>query len=125
MRAQEFIVEVESSSSILNLISTLEALRSTTDQIRVDSLVNLVRKKPGSEMFNVDILVDSYKNNDTVKNMVDDIKSDDNGVRYVYLKSLTNDEEVIDDLNKGSDSSGNTAVNTVSSMAKRAAKKRI
>ena len=125
MRAREFIAEDETSASILNLISTLESLRSTTDQIRVDSLVNLIRKKPGSEMFNVDILVDSYKNNDTVKNMVDDIKSDDTGVRYVYLKSLTNDEEAIDDLNKDSHSSGNNATSTVSGMAKRAAKKRM
>lgn len=119
MRAREFMVEAESVSTY-NLINTLENLRSTTDQIRVDSLVNLVRKKPGSEMFNVDLLVDAYKENPGVKNMIRDIKDDESGVKYVFLKALDgSDQPDVPDTGDSVDSGVNPE-KTVATMAKRA-----
>lgn len=127
MRANEFAFEGATTPSISNLVSTIETLRSKTDQIRVDSLVNLVRKRSGSEMFNIDILVDAFENNPTVKNLITDISDDDSGVKYAHLKSLTSDENDIIKHNIGSDSPGGSRnpQDTVKSMAKRATNKRL
>ena len=129
MRAREFAIEGDNTPSISNLVSTLDNLRSKTDQIRVDSLVNLVRKRPGSEMFNVDILADAFKNNHIVKNLIRDIGDDDTGVKYVHLKGLTSDEdELLPDREiGGSDGPGGSRnpQATVRAMAKRASNKRI
>jgi len=127
MRAKEFAFEGALTPSIANLVDTLDDLRSRTDQIRVDSLVNLVRRRPGSEMFNIDILADAYKENDTVKNMIKNITNDDTGVKYVYLKNLydSDDEELFPDQNDN-DLPGkpNSPERTVANMAKRASRKR-
>jgi len=126
MRAHEFMVE-DISPSTNNLINTLETLRGETDQIRVDSLVNLVRKKPGSEMFNVDLLLDAQKDNPAVQNLIKSIGTDDFGVRYVHLHPMDpDDEEPIDITSPDSDRDepGANPQATVASMAKRAAKKR-
>lgn len=129
MRAREFAFEGSNDLSISNLVSTLETLRSRTDQIRVDSLVNLVRKKPGSEMFNVDILSDIYKDNDVIKNMIRNIRDDDTGVKYVYLKGITDDDDQVlpDSPSIGGDEAGGprSPEQTVSGMAKRAISKRL
>ena len=129
MRASEFVVEnSDISTTTYNLISTLADLRSKTDKIRVDSLVNLVRRRPGSEMFNVDLLIGAQKKDSTVQNMIKDINSDNSGVKYVYLKNLnavdqtqTQDQ---DEQESNSISNSTGAQDTVQSMAKRAAKKR-
>lgn len=115
--------------SIANLVTVLDDLRSRTDQIRVDSLVNLVRRRPGSEMFNVDILSDAYKDNETVKNMINNITDDEFGVKYVYLKSLDSsddDDALPNDVNSSDDDieMGSKPERTVSSMAKRATMRR-
>lgn len=124
MRAQEFVIEGDITPSISNLINLLDNLRSRTDQIRVDSLVNLIRKEPGSEMFNIDLLKDAYKEGQ-LENVVQNIKKDDQDILYVYLKPLTSEREV-DITNFDKDSSGpKSPERTVSSMAKRAAAKRI
>lgn len=126
MRAKEFVFEEGQDLPTFNLISTLETLRDRTDQIRVDSLVNLVRKKPGSEMFNIDLLIAAYKDNQAVKNLITNIKDDDTGVKYVYLKGITTDQD--SDINVGDsdiDAAVDNAQATVSSMARRAAKKRL
>lgn len=128
MRASEFAFEGATTPSISNLVSTIETLRNKTDQIRIDSLVNLVRKRPGSEMFNIDILVDAFEKNPTVKNLITDIKDDDSGVKYAYLKSLTaDDSEIIAPNLGGNDSAGGSRSpeDTVKSMAKRATNKRL
>lgn len=133
MRANEFIIEVnDRSPSALNLVDTLEEIRSRTDQIRVDSLVNLVRRKPGSEMFNVDILMDLFKNNNTVKNMISDIKRDRYDIGQIYLKNLAQSDDIVSgpekpefDSNKSDLGSNFDPQKTISTMAKRAAKKRI
>jgi hypothetical protein len=127
MRAREFFFEGAMSPSISNLIATLESLRGTTDQIRVDSLVNLVRKRPGSEMFNIDILNDAIKENSVVQNLVKNIHDDDFGVKYVHLKDLVGDEDDLPQDPIGSSEPGGSRnpQQTVSAMAKRASRKRI
>lgn len=112
--------------SIANLVSVLDDLRSRTDQIRVDGLINLVRRISGSEMFNIDLLKDAYENNDTVKNMIRNIADDESGVKYVHLKSLDSDQEELPTSASGNNNfgSGRNPEQTVSSMAKRAARKR-
>ena len=129
MRAKEFAFEGAITPSIANLVTVLDDLRSRTDQIRVDSLVNLVRRRPGSEMFNVDILSDAYKDNETVKNMINNITDDEFGVKYVYLKSLDSsddDDALPNDVNSSDDDieMGSKPERTVSSMAKRATMRR-
>jgi hypothetical protein len=126
MRAKEFAFEGAMTPSIANLVSVLDDLRSRTDQIRVDGLINLVRRIPGSEMFNVDLLKNAYENNDTIKNMIRNIGDDDSGVKYVYLKSLEGSEDQLpsDEPSNDDFGSGRNPEQTVSSMAKRAAKKR-
>lgn len=124
MRAREFVTEGDVSPSVANLINLLDNLRSRTDQVRVDSLVNLIRKEPGSEMFNIDLLKDAFKEGQ-LDNVVENIKKDESDVLYVYLKPLVSDREV-DITNFDSDTSGpKTPERTVSSMAKRAAAKRL
>lgn len=133
MRACEFIIEGDSDSpSFFNLANTLEELRSRTDQIRVDSLIKLVRSKPGSEMFNIDILMDLFKNNDAIKNMITNIDRDESGIGQVTLKSLDHSDDLeVElgkpevDLSKPDIGSEFNPQKTVSTMAKRAAKKRI
>lgn len=124
MRAREFVTEGDITPSVANLINLLDNLRSRTDQIRVDSLVNLIRKEPGSEMFNIDLLKDAFKEGQ-LDNVVENIKKDDQDILYVYLKPLTSEREVnITDFD--TDNSGpRTPEKTVSSMAKRAAAKRM
>jgi len=127
MRAREFAFEGATTPSISNLVSTIETLRDKTDQVRVDSLVNLVRKRPGSEMFNIDILVDAFENNPAVKNLITSITDDDSGVKYAHLKSLTSDNDDINEPEMGNNDLGGARnpQDTVKSMAKRATNKRL
>lgn len=123
MRAREFVVEEEQSSTN-NLISILSSLRAKTDQIRVDSLINMVRRQPGSEMFNIDLLMNAVKEDPVIQSLVSEIKSDDTGVKYAYLKPLsTDDDEAIQDIKTPDVATGgvNDPEKTVATMAKRAA----
>jgi hypothetical protein len=123
MRAREFVVEEEQSSTN-NLISILSSLRAKTDQIRVDSLINMVRRQPGSEMFNIDLLMNAVKEDPVIQSLVSEIKSDDTGVKYAYLKPLsTDDDEAIQDIKTPDVATGgaNNPEKTVATMAKRAA----
>ena len=81
-----------------NLIAALSFLQNrSADQhlvpkIRVDALINMV-KNTGIEEFNLEGLLDAFKTNDTVKNLVKDIKDDENGTKYVYLNGSVEDSE--------------------------------
>ena len=81
-----------------NLIAALSFLQNrSADQhlvpkIRVDALINMV-KNTGVEEFNLEGLLDAFKTNDTVKNLIKDIKDDENGSKYVYLNSVGDDSE--------------------------------
>ena len=137
MRASEFIVENDDAinPATINLIDSLEAIRNRFQQttqepkIRVDSLINMVRGRPGSEMFNVDSLKNIYDKNDAVKNLVSSIKDDENGTKYIYLTPTVSNIDSIDldieapDSNTKS-SAGNDPLATVGKMAKRAASRR-
>lgn len=132
MRAYEFIIEslddyIEDEAVTRgdsNLINTLETLRSrSTDthdvpMIRVDSLINIIRKLPGTEMFSVENLLDAHKTNNAVKNLIKDIKDNKDGVKYVYLNTTNsnNTGELPLDAEK--------TEKTVGSMAKRTLSKK-
>lgn len=138
MRAKEFIIENQNRGSVLttNLISVLDTLRNRfgdfneEPRVRVDSLINMVRRIPGSEMFNVDTLKDLYDQDTTVKNLISNIKKDDSGNRYIYLSPAigqSGDIETELDMDNADqpDSSGDVAAGpgpeaTVQQMSKRA-----
>jgi len=126
MRAREFMEADDASNA--NLLSTLSTLRDQTDQIRLDSLVNMVRRQPGSEMFNIDLLLQAQDRDPAVSELVDRIEADETGVKYVYLKPITSDDDA--EVQSGPDM-GDTSSSkidpkkTVSAMAKRASSKRI
>jgi hypothetical protein len=139
MRAKEFIVEAENTEKTdSNLLTVLDSLRNrymSADEedpkIRVDSLINMVRSMPGSEMFNAGTLISAYDNDPALKNIVRAIKKDDSGVRYIYLKpndGMGDQEFEEPDTSGGMDSELDTekieAERTVDQMSKRALKKR-
>lgn len=122
MRAREFIFENEddigSDPTANNLKLVLDNLRSRYEaahevpKIRVRSLINMVRSMPGSEMFNVDNLMQAYDEDENLKNLITDIKKDpDSGVPYVFLKSpeeelLAKFDQTPDELPSPADDSG-------------------
>lgn len=134
MRFSEIIKENSGFSGIIEdeaetrgdgvLVTALEALRNrahghTVPKVRVDALINIVKKIPGGELFDVDALEAARKSNDAVKELVTDIKDDSEGVKYVYLKPFT-DDEFGDEAEIG-DTAGKTAPEkTVANMATRA-----
>jgi len=126
MRLKEFITEGDGVSTN-NLLYVLQALRSETDQIRADNLIKMVRKQPGSEMFNVDLLQTAKTNDSRVKNIITDIKNNEDGVPYVYFKQYNDDTSVVPDT---ADQSALNSVpttsdqSTVTLMAKRARARR-
>lgn len=82
-----------------NLITTLEFLRNRAHdthvqpRVRADSLINLVQTT-GDQQFTLENLLDSYKDNENIKNLIKDIKDDSTGVKYVYLAPFADDSEV-------------------------------
>lgn len=139
MRAREFlhegnigdIIEDEAETrGDSNLANALESWRNQVHgthkipRIRVDTLVKIMRKMPGSEMFTIENLMDAYKDNEVIKNLVKEIKDDDNGIKYVYLKTFADEPETGDtSLSQTSDEIVSPE-KTIDSMAKRALKKR-
>lgn len=106
-----------------NLVTAIEVLQQKSKDkhdvpmIRVDSLINMIRNMPGTEMFTAENLQDAFKSNESVKNVIDDIKDNSDGVKYVYIKSLNG----IDDAETNLDNNPEFgAERTVDSMAKRA-----
>jgi hypothetical protein len=135
MRAREFIFEDSGSPAANNLLDALESIRNrfrSTGQdpkIRVDSLVSMVRGRPGSEMFNVDSLKNLYDKNNAVKNLIASISDDDSGNKYIYLKPTVTDLDSIDtsidtDSGTAAPDGRDQSVSTVDKMAKRAAARR-
>lgn len=136
MRATEFIAEafddvIEDEADTrgdANLANILETLRNRAHDthdvpmVRVDSLINMIRKMPGTEMFTVENLMDAYKTNDTIKNLVKEIKDNKDGVKYVYLTTFADDPDSTD-LDAASSSVPDPET-TIGSMAKRALSKR-
>ena len=110
-----------------NLLTMVEFLRNRAHdthiqpRIRMDSLINLIQGA-GEQQFSLENLLDAYKNNPNVKNLIKDIKDDSTGVKYVYLEPFADDEELsgIDTIN----SPKTAPERTVDSMAKSALAKR-
>lgn len=141
MRAKEFITEQKVSNvPATNLISVLDTLRNRfadlgqEPRVRVDSLVNMVRKIPGSEMFNVDTLKKFYDDPElTVKNYISDIRQDDDRNTVIYLKPAIGqvgnietepEPEETPDIGDGDVEAGVGPENTVHQMSKRALNRR-
>ena len=82
-----------------NLVTALEFLRNRSKdkhllpKVRVDSLITMV-KNTGAEAFNLDALMNSFKTNETVKGLIKDIKDDEHGVKYAFLKTFSDDTPI-------------------------------
>jgi len=105
MRLNEFvydedIIEDEADArGDMDLITTLEFLRNQSagkhlvPRVRVDSLINMINMHSDTETFSNSSLMDAFKTNDAVKNLIADIKDDEtSGIKYVYLKPLNGDD---------------------------------
>lgn len=109
------------------LISTLREIQFSSThaqvpKISVEALINLVRLKPGAEAFNLETLIKARKNNETVKNIVTDIKDDENGSKYVFIASPVPDES--DSVGEPGEMGQTQPEKTVAGMATRALGKR-
>jgi len=110
-----------------NLLTTLEFLRNRAHdthiqpRIRVDSLINLVQKT-GESQFNLENLLDAYKSNPDIKNLIKDVKDDSSGVKYVYLEPFADDTDMPAEI--GQEIPSTAPERTVDSMAKSALAKR-
>lgn len=103
MRLHEFtdvhaeIIEDEADDrGDINLISALSFLQNRSHnthlvpKVRADALINMV-KNSGVESFNLESLQNSFQTNDKVKELIKDIKDDNNGTKYVYIKPRNED----------------------------------
>lgn len=110
-----------------NLLTTLEFLRNRAHdthiqpRIRVDSLINLVQGT-GETQFTLENLLDAYKSNPDIKNLIKDIKDDSSGVKYVYLQPFQDDTDQPAEI--GQEIPKTAPERTVDSMAKSALAKR-
>jgi hypothetical protein len=121
------VIEDEAVTRGDNVLATaLEELRNrahghTVPRVRVDALVNLVKRLPGGEMFNADALESAKKSNETIGNLIADIKDDANGTKYVYLTPFSDDGFGGEtSTGGGNGATGKDSSSVVSSMAKRA-----
>lgn len=139
MRIREIIIEnfIDQVDEVLedeadgrgdaNLITMLEFLRNRAHdthivpRIRVDSLINLVQKT-GESQFGLDNLLDAYKSNPDIKNLIKDIKDDSSGVKYIYLEPFQDDIDQPAEI--GQEMPKTPPERTVDSMAKSALAKR-
>jgi hypothetical protein len=139
MRVSEVIVEnlIDQVDEVLedeadgrgdaNLLTLLEFLRNRAHdthiqpRIRVDSLINLVQGQ-GEIQFNLENLLDAYKSNPDIKNLIKDIKDDSSGVKYVYLEPFQDDTDMPVEI--GQEIPRTAPERTVDTMAKSALAKR-
>ena len=107
MRLNEFvydedIIEDEADArGDMDLITTLEFLRTQSagkhlvPRVRVDSLINMINMHTDGETFSNSSLMNAFKTNEVVKNLIADIKEDENtGIKYVYLKPIDQSDEL-------------------------------
>jgi hypothetical protein len=106
MRLNEFvydedIIEDEADArGDMDLITTLDFLRYQSagkhlvPRVRVDSLINMINMHSDSETFSNSSLMNAFKTNEVVKNLIADIKDDETtGIKYVYLKPTDDSDE--------------------------------
>jgi hypothetical protein len=110
------------------LITALEWLRheatqssAVTPRVKVDTVIERVRAIPGNEAFNYAALEAANEHNETVKNLIKDIKDDEKtGAKYIYLALPENTIDTDAPMNADADVKADNA-KVVNSMAKRAA----
>lgn len=93
---QDDIIEDEAESrGDGNLLTTLEYLRNQSagkhlvPRVRVDSLINMINMHGDGADYSNNDLMNAYKTNEVVKNLIADIKEDEKtGIKYVYLKPI-------------------------------------
>jgi hypothetical protein len=118
------------SESMATLLTTLRELQFNSShaqipKISAEALIKLINAKPGGEAFNFDALEEARKNNPAVDNLIADIKDNQHGIKYVFIKPL--DDFGSDDSEGDSDSQSAVQTEpekTVGGMAKRAMSKR-
>ena len=119
MRSCEFVHGLTNTPES-NLVTALELLRfrnkdqQTPAVISTNALINLVLNT--DKTFSYDALVDANETNPAVKNLIKSFNRD-----KVVLNSVDNDFDETTNINQDSTQA---PVDTVSSMAKRAAKER-
>lgn len=132
MRLNEFvydedIIEDEADArGDMDLITTLEFLRNQSagkhlvPRVRVDSLINMINMHSDTETFSNSSLMNAFKTNEVVKNLIADIKDDENtGIKYVYLKPI-DDSEQLDGSTGDTEAVKSEPEKVVSSMANKA-----
>lgn len=123
----ELIVDDADHEADSALIDTLREIQFSSDhaqvpKISVEALINLVRTKPGGESFSLEALMNAKKTNDAVKNIIGDIKDDENGIKYVFINPV--DPAPGAELGPDGEAVKSPPEKTVSSMANRALDKR-
>ena len=119
--AAEIIEDEADDRGDANLIAALSFLQNRSHnqhlvpKVRADALINMVQNT-GVTAFNLESLLDAYKTNDAVKELVKDIKDDDNGTKYVYINSRAEDSAEMDVGDTGAPRAPSEKV--VGSMAK-------
>lgn len=101
MRLNEFVIEddiIEDEAEARgdgDLLTTLEFLRNQSagkhlvPRVRVDSLINMINMHTDGSDYSNNDLMNAYKTNEVVKNLIADIKEDEkSGIKYVYLKPI-------------------------------------
>jgi hypothetical protein len=79
-------------------------------------------QKTGESQFNLENLLDAYKSNPDIKNLIKDVKDDSSGVKYVYLEPFADDTDMPAEI--GQEIPRTAPERTVDSMAKSALAKR-
>jgi hypothetical protein len=134
MRLNEFvydedIIEDEADArGDMDLITTLEFLRNQSagkhlvPRVRVDSLINMINMHSDSETFSNSGLMNAFKTNEVVKNLIADIKDDEStGIKYVYLKPTDGeDPDQMDGSTGDAEAVKSEPEKVVSSMANKA-----
>lgn len=124
----EFIEDDADHEADSALADTLREIQFSSNhaqvpKISVEALINLVRTKPGGEAFSLDALQNAKKNNEIVKNIIGDIKDDENGIKYVFINPAEPDNTT-PELGDDGEAIKTDPQKTVSSMANRALGKR-
>jgi hypothetical protein len=95
----EFVEDDADHAATDALINTLREIQYSSDhatvpKISVESLINLVRQQPGAEAFTLDTLQNAKQHNEVVKNIIANIKDDENGQKYVFIKPVDSDADI-------------------------------
>jgi len=135
MRFYEIIAEADEFDDMIEdeadargdsvLATALEELRNRAGnvqepKVRVDSLVNLIKRLPRGEAFSAAALADARKNNTLISNQIEKIEDDDAGVKYVYLKPAISEPFADNDIDTD-DAAAAKSQKVVDQMASRAA----